>query len=379
MKFTLPVALVAFLLGYAAGRADLFPVVPGDAVVPEPGPRAAADSDPGPPMDSVAPADAAGSQTSGFAARVDDRGLPSAAELEAYAALRHAGDAERADRLRDALLARLREAGRGSDTLAVAQWLAEVDPADAAIRLLQSELLQQLGRLEEALEPLLAVLAAGDGSPFSSTARDQLRLLVNVLESQRANRGDHPGLIRLFEHLVVRDPGYDGHRVRLARWLLYSGQIDAADRVAREMGASGVSDAEREDLLAALAVAREGLPLERSARGLHVRATVAGRSGRFLVDTGASTTVVSAAFAQALGSRPVRADVGVRTAGGQVRGALHRVRDFRVGGLHVPELEVLVLEHVPPDADGLLGMDVLGRVPPGMLPSALLGTSPASG
>jgi clan AA aspartic protease (TIGR02281 family) len=259
--------------------------------------------------------------------------------------------------------------------------LVAIDPYDGEFLLLESELRQQQGSLLEAIEPLLVLLQQTDEPDKVGRAREQLRLLVDVHEIQLSNRRDYAGLVRFFEHLVARDPSWDGHRLKLARWLLLQGRVADAERVAQELGSVGVTDEAREDLLAEIGLARDGLPLERSDRGLYVSATIDGRPARLLVDTGASTTVVSRQLALALGSRALDAgrDVGVRTAGGVVRGELHRIRNLRIGGLELPALDVLVLEHLPADSDGLLGMDVLGRLPSGLLPATLLGRPPGSG
>ncbi len=122
--------------------------------------------------------------------------------------------------------------------------------------------------------------------------------------------------------------------------------------------------------MVAVALARDGLPLERlpgadgGTAALHVRATAAGRSLRLLVDTGATTTVISRARAADLGSRATGRRVPVRTAGGTVEAEIHVLRQVEIGPLRLDVLEVLVLDRaLPSGVDGLLGMDVLGRLP----------------
>lgn len=301
--------------------------------------------------------------------------------LADFERLLRAGRFPEAGALRGRLVRAVRErasAGEAPAARALLEAMIAIDPFEHAFGLLSSELLQRQGRLDEAIEPLLVVLGQTDDPELVGLAREQLRLLVNVQEAQLVQRRDYRGVVRLYEMLVMRDPGHDGHRLALARWLLRDGRVEEAARVAREIGASGVSDTDRDDLLVELELARVGLPFEQDARGIHVQATLGGVPVRLLVDTGATTTVISATLARALGSRVVDRAVPVRTAGGTVSGELHRIRDLRVGALGLQELDVLVLEQLPPETEGLLGMDVLGRLPP-TLPATLLGRPPASG
>jgi len=372
LKPAIVIAVGAFVIGYLAGQ-----VLPWRVALAPSGTA---------PVPDVAGASAVRAPVPrefgehGFAQQA-----PAASDTGTLAAFEQslwAGRLAEAAALREQLLDRARAlsaGGAGSGGLELVQALIAIDPFDVELLLVESELIQQQGRLLDAMEPLLTLLAQSNEAALRAVAREQLRLLVNVHESQLATRQDLPGLIRFFEGLTLRDAGYDGHRLSLARWLLRDGRVDAAERVVREMGGVGVAESARDDLLAELTLARDGLPLEYDGRGIHVRVSFAGVPARLLVDTGASTTVISVGLAEALGSRARERGVGVQTAGGIVQGELHRVHDLRVGGLHVDELEVLVLERLPAGAEGLLGMDVLGRIPPRVLPMTLLGRPPVSG
>ncbi|HMW23043.1 MAG TPA: TIGR02281 family clan AA aspartic protease [Burkholderiaceae bacterium] len=90
----------------------------------------------------------------------------------------------------------------------------------------------------------------------------------------------------------------------------------------------------------------------------HWPATVHGVAVEFLVDTGATTTALPAAVAEAAGlvrGAPVRSS----TAGGEVWGYESRADLLLQGGLRVQRLRVTVL---PDLASPLLGMDILGRL-----------------
>lgn len=313
-----------------------------------------------------------------------------AAALDRLDAVGRAGDATATGALQERLLAAIARRARDGQVDAAAGMLAAYlarNPYDPDAYLLDSDLRQMQGRARHAFDPLLDLLAFADDPAVVRRARDKLGLLVGVQETRLAATGDTATLIRLFEDLTLRDPTFDGHRLRLAHWLARDGRLAEAEGVLAETGVVGVDPEAREELAARIRSARSGLPLERHGGALHVRATVAGRPVRMLVDTGATTTAISRAGAAALGSTPTGERVRVRTAAGMVEADVHRVDDLRIGDLHIDALPVIVLDGpLPQDVDGLLGMDVLERfqavpgtglpMPAGSgLPMPALGTS----
>jgi len=90
----------------------------------------------------------------------------------------------------------------------------------------------------------------------------------------------------------------------------------------------------------------------------HWPGTIGGHPVDFLVDTGATGTVIPAGLARKLGL-PLGEAVPSRTAGGDVVGHATHIDLALQGGLRVDRLRVLAL----PDLDmPLLGMNVLGRL-----------------
>jgi clan AA aspartic protease (TIGR02281 family) len=92
-----------------------------------------------------------------------------------------------------------------------------------------------------------------------------------------------------------------------------------------------------------------------------VELSVNGARVRFLIDTGSSTTLLTRAGAQALGLKPVSVDgttfYGV---GGHANAGLVRIREFKLGGLVMHNLDILVSGYVVSDqVVGVLGRDVL--------------------
>jgi clan AA aspartic protease (TIGR02281 family) len=347
------VAVAAFLLGIAVGRST-------DPTQPAGGSTATAQD--------AAPADLLAPATDREAAPGDFQ-----RSLEEVDQLRRGGRRDASAALAARLLTDVARQARHGDVAGARQRLVVYlrhDPHDPQAYLLEADLWQMQDQDERALESLLTLLTFADTPEMVARARDKLRVLIDVQVSQLAARDDVAGLIRLFDRLSAGDPQFDGHRLQLARWLLRAGRLDDAAGVLAQTGTVGIDPASREDLVAALALAREGLPLERDTRGagppnaLHVQARVAGKPVRLLVDTGATTTAISRARADALNARPTGERVRVHTANGVVQAEVRRLSDVRVGALRLPTLDVIVLEQPLPDAvDGLLGMDVLARFP----------------
>lgn len=91
----------------------------------------------------------------------------------------------------------------------------------------------------------------------------------------------------------------------------------------------------------------------------HWPARLNGRAVDFLVDTGATTTAISAALARELGLEAI-GSVQSSTAGGVVQGQVARAELMLEGGVRVERLPVVVLPALGDNP--LLGMDVLGKL-----------------
>ena len=231
---------------------------------------------------------------------------------------------------------------------------------------LLSDLRQMTGEVELALAPLFEILRYPPSQATAERARRRLNLLINAREQQLILADDLIGLVSYFEYLVSEDPGFDGHRLKLARWLLKSGEVEAAARVARETGLVGVQPAEIEALIGEIEVASTALPVEREAGAMYTSATArAGSQGaefRFLIDTGATMTGLAESRLRALGASIIERGIRVQTANGVVELPVYRLQELRVGALVLTDLAVLGFADLPRGADGILGMDVLSRL-----------------
>ncbi len=261
--------------------------------------------------------------------------------------------------------------GRPHEALAVLVRYLESTHAETSERhsqalFLLSDLRQMTGEVELALLPLFEVLRYPPSEATADRARKRLSLLINAREQQLINAGDLIGLVGYFEFLVSEEPGFDGHRLKLARWLLKSGEVDAAARVARETGLVGVDQAEIDALLGEIELARTALPVEREAGAMYTAATAQGgrQSGefRFLIDTGATMSGLAEASLVSLGASLVERGIRVQTANGVVELPVYRLQELKVGALVLEDMPVLGFADLPRGADGILGMDVLSRL-----------------
>jgi aspartyl protease family protein len=83
-------------------------------------------------------------------------------------------------------------------------------------------------------------------------------------------------------------------------------------------------------------------------------------SGRFIVDTGASLTVISSDLAAKLELAPSK-KITLRTASGPADARLATVDSMEVQGVRARRIPVAVLDSLPSGADGLLGLSFLAR------------------
>ena len=106
------------------------------------------------------------------------------------------------------------------------------------------------------------------------------------------------------------------------------------------------------------------VPFDRKEEVIVVDARVNhGHSGRFIVDTGASSVVITRDLAEKVGVRNIRktSPVFVQTAGGVVNAYPARLESIDVHGAEIVDLPVLVCETMGDDVDGLLGINFLNR------------------
>ena len=126
----------------------------------------------------------------------------------------------------------------------------------------------------------------------------------------------------------------------------------AAGRAAADLGVSA----------SPMALALETVLAPDSRGHYWVRALVDGEPLTFIVDTGASDVILAPDDARRIGLRleTLRFERRYRTANGEIKGALVRLRELRIGQQSLYDLDAVVVD--APLEVSLLGMDFLRRL-----------------
>lgn len=270
------------------------------------------------------------------------------------------------------------EQGPRAASYAASQFLRN-DPQNLALSLMLAETLHAASHYRRALAILLPLMP----NIFDSTEMQQIRSLIIKISSDYETKlfdgtsemfapsnGSSNATDRVIEHLAelsFYDPTYDGHRLRRVHWLIADDQLSAADRLLRETGVEGVSDADREAAHTALNLARNELQITRNEGSLStfVRIDTAASNTKLAltIDTGATMTAIDEATLQRLGVPQLNEHRVVQTANGRVRLSVYELNDVQIGALKIPSLKVLGLRSPPLSTSGLLGMDIISRLP----------------
>ncbi|MBT3133546.1 retroviral-like aspartic protease family protein [Alteromonas sp. ALT199] len=127
------------------------------------------------------------------------------------------------------------------------------------------------------------------------------------------------------------------------------------------------ADAEDARYQTRVALERIGDQYRLEARALNQKATM-------ILDTGASTTAISSRLFARLGRMRNLTFIGnfnVRTASGTIEAPLVQISRFYFAGYEINDISAIVLpEDALPDADGLLGMNVLGQFDFAIMPQS---------
>ena len=190
-------------------------------------------------------------------------------------------------------------------------------------------------------------------------------------------RGDYDAAERAFRDAIARTPNDALLRYHRAAALTQLGRwdeaIDEYERVLQLRPSEEVAAASRGALNTLMPLARRTptrradadettIPLERSRGGWITEVVVNDtRKTRFLVDTGASLTVLTPELADELGIKPPRRGrvVRLQTLSGETQGPVVTIPLLRVGDLEARD--VLAVIHEIPDLDGILGNTFLAR------------------
>ncbi len=206
----------------------------------------------------------------------------------------------------------------------------------------------------------------------------RIRVVVNQLAGLLRQRGDHKGLLDLYQRLTLMEPDHADYFIGLATAQLALDYREAAQRSLTLVSHDPVVGPQAQKLLAQLlpgdsglqdkqsvALSSEvaGIPLHQRGNSFLVDARPANAgSVRLLIDTGASITILTPEVFERRGIR--YRDTGTsrifNTANGRVRAPIYILDVLTVGDWQVEQLEIGVLDLGRGSGkDGLLGMNFL--------------------
>ena len=212
-------------------------------------------------------------------------------------------------------------------------------------------------------EPFTALDAMRAAAQLDASTRPELRRQMLAVAANGMLPVDDR--VAALETAIADDPAYAPYSATLGR--LYFGDARYVEATSSFESALAQDPAMGGDLSYMLATARQRLrtpgetiaPLHSSASGMYLYASVDGRAMRFVLDTGASYTALSAQAARALGLGYVNGpQVALSTANGIINAPLVKVNTIDVNGAVVQQIPVVVLDSTAP-FDGLLGMSFL--------------------
>jgi clan AA aspartic protease (TIGR02281 family) len=204
-----------------------------------------------------------------------------------------------------------------------------------------------LGDLVQLTASLGDVLGAADlYMALRHQSRERAEELAGRFAGELASAGSR--------HLTERRPS--------EAYEVFSRGVDLFPQDARLRRGQAQALARLEELADTAAGARVEIPIDPGTHSVRATCTVGGEPLEFIVDTGASYTVIPAAFARHA-VEGLRRPVTVQTAGGAVTGTLIRVPDLRIGDIRLSEVTAVALD-LPGtlSGKGLLGLNVLRRL-----------------
>lgn len=258
----------------------------------------------------------------------------------------------------------------------LAQRLAQADPA-AAYAHIRASAARFAGDIDVLADAI--VLAAGAGEHLAAAdlwlelaSRDQARAqgladgLVDALNrAANAQAGVQPRqAAELLARAVDLFPERAALRMSYANALLMAGDGLSALAQARAAAQRDPSLLARVEAIAgrvASGAASVEIPIDPDSHVIRAACSIAGRPLEFVVDTGASITIVPTSFLE-FGTRTGR-QVRIQTASGVVDGALVRLPQLQVGGITMHSVQAAAVD-LPGTltGKGLLGMNVLRRL-----------------
>jgi hypothetical protein len=240
-------------------------------------------------------------------------------------------------------------------------------PDDFHLRFTLAGLYNQTHQFDGAISELLVIRSLSLNAEELSRARREIDLIIRSAHDRFTTSRNRHEAISFFERQTVQEPSYDLHRYFLAKWLLTSGETSSAERLIRELGLTGVTSHEREELQKELTRLQSTLPITRQGSAMYADVEVTTPTGTatltLLVDTGATMTAVSQFQLRELGATRTPHRVQAQTANGSIDVAVYELLSISGGPLTLDHFLVGALADLPNHVDGLLGLDFLDQLP----------------
>ena len=255
----------------------------------------------------------------------------------------------------------------GSDVQGLFYDPAQFDSDMDALRDLANEW-RKLGRFGELLDLLYELR-------LNVTYEDEVRFLelvftqVGAIEQDLVEAQQWRDLIALYQRLIALHPDHIAYSMRLAYWLIETGDYTAARDslvIARnDLDFARLAESLEQRIQERERVADGSLEIPLVKQGKHYVAEVQVNESfpaQLMVDTGASLSVVKASWLQAAGLDGLPTEkLIMTTANGKVEGEKLTVEQIELNGLVLQNVELAVAPLPDFKHDGLLGMNVLGQ------------------
>ncbi len=228
---------------------------------------------------------------------------------------------------------------------------------------LHAEALYQQGSIQQAITTLFAAIDYGLGN---TAITEQLR--AYILNAGRNNQASPELLITLLEQAISREPSFALYHAEQGRLLFKQsryGEALSSFNYATQLDPNltadlqGIMNAARQRLSTP---DRTVVPITPQGNALYVDVLINNQAKRFILDTGASYTAISASTANSLGltDLDLAPQISLSTGNGKITAPVIQVDSINLNGAEVRNLRVVVLQAVG-NIDGLLGLNFLNH------------------
>lgn len=248
-----------------------------------------------------------------------------------------------------------------------AQERLRLTPENIHLRATLAMLYETTHQFDDAIAAYLSIRSLSLDDEQRRQARKAIDQIIRQADERFTRQRSTAEAVAFFERQTVQEPSYDLHRFFLAKWLLKSGAISAAERLVKELGLAGITDTERDSLAAELDRLTTTLPIRRIGSAMYADIEVSTPTGTatltFLVDTGATMTAVSQYQLRTLGATRTPHVVQAHTANGSIEVSVYELSSISGGPVKLEHFTVGALADLPKHVDGLLGLDFLDQLP----------------